>query len=295
MKKNLIKLMSIAIVSVIVTLFAFPAFPTYAQTLRVQVDGEFIYIPEGDQPPILVGDNVLLPFRAVAEALGSEVEWESSPINRANATGRFAYFPVTIGSNVIPFGIHDYLMPIPAQLVNGRVMVSMEAFEIMPIWVTWDSANYIVSIRTGTVALPNPPPDTWPVTSVNWPEHLPSHIPGSINLLPDSYFSSLIDLSSPMQFRHAFYAIPGEFMSLVRDYDGSWFDNLPTGYHDMLLMLFVQYFNISREVFDDTVNGMREFRMTRGTDLYDERHELPNADIIFTFDTDIIRYFYRRE
>ena len=32
-----------------------------------------------------------------------------------------------------------------------------------------------------------------------------------------------------------------------------------------------------------------------GLDISSETHELPNADIIFTFDPEIISYFYRRE
>ena len=55
--------------------------------------------------------------------------------------------------------------------------------------------------------------------------------------------------------------------------------------------------NISREDFDGAVQRMQELNddhIARGFSL-DEEREIPNGDIIFTFDMDIIRYFYRRE
>lgn len=66
----------------------------------------------------------------------------------------------------------------------------------------------------------------------------------------------------------------------------------------MPLMRFVQVHNISREEFDSALNILIEahewFDTLGFIDLSIEDYELPNADIIFTFDNEIIRYYYRR-
>lgn len=62
-----------------------------------------------------------------------------------------------------------------------------------------------------------------------------------------------------------------------------------------MLASFVEYFNINRVDFDEVIEEMRVSAITYGLDLTDEFYELPNADIIFTFNHDIIRYFYRRQ
>ena len=145
-------------------------------------------------------------------------------------------------------------------------------------------------------------PSTWPVNSTNWPEHLPQHTPGSIILYPEHLHSSDVDIATPMQFRIAFYTISADIMRLVEDVDEmwEWLDNMGhDGYQTMTLMRFVEHFNISREEFDTVVDRMREGledMAARGRiNINSELFELPNADIIFTFDNDIVRYFYRRE
>ena len=144
-----------------------------------------------------------------------------------------------------------------------------------------------------------------PVSSANWPLHLPRHVPGSI-LLDDPAGPAT---GLPRTHRHAFYMMYGEFDDLVEDEEMSeWFfefmdyfrtkrdagEPLPSHF-----MHFVQHFDISREAFDEAVELQRErflYEIERwDRDANSEVFELPNADIIFTFNEDIIRYFYRRE
>ena len=189
------------------------------------------------------------------------------------------------------------LLSIPAQMFNGNAMIPLRAVsEAAGMMVRWDGINHMADIFTGNAPNLWSNPATWSVNSTNWPEHLPSHAPGSITLRPESEFSGLIDLTWPMQFRYVFFGVPSEVLSLVDDerlYD--WVSTLEHNRGTMLLVSFVQYFDISREAFDTAVSRMETTRLSRGSDLTDEWNELPNADIIFTFDNDIIRYFYRRE
>ena len=104
----------------------------------------------------------------------------------------------------------------------------------------------------------------------------------------------------PMRFRWAFCGISGRFWNLVDGIDASqnFWENVHPKYPEneyMDLMLFVQHFNIPREDFDAVLNTYTEISLKNGWNLTDEFWELPNADIIYTFDNDIIRYYYRRE
>ena len=63
-------------------------------------------------------------------------------------------------------------------------------------------------------------------------------------------------------------------------------------------MRFVQHFEISRADFDLAIEETWRIQtplFEQGIFQMTESHEPPNADIIFTFDNDIIRHFYRRE
>lgn len=71
----------------------------------------------------------------------------------------------------------------------------------------------------------------------------------------------------------------------------------------MRLKAAIEYFNIPREAFDrayeETITNWYYMTLSewenRGLDFRDEWHELPNGDIIYTFDDEIINYFYRWE
>jgi len=129
-----------------------------------------------------------------------------------------------------------------------------------------------------------------------WPDHLPQHVPGSIRLHSD--IEGWLGMPYPAQHRYIFYSIPGIILGLIDDQNAlnEFLNALTEATHlyEMPLMLLVQHFNIPKEDFVEAIEESRARRIELGFDLYDELHELPNADIIFTFDNDIIRYFYRR-
>ena len=58
---------------------------------------------------------------------------------------------------------------------------------------------------------------------------------------------------------------------------------------------FIKYNNINQEAFLTAVQKMYERYLANGWDISDEAYELPNTDIIYTFDNDIINAYYRRE
>lgn len=68
---------------------------------------------------------------------------------------------------------------------------------------------------------------------------------------------------------------------------------------EMYLVSFVKHFKISREDFEAACEKKRlrfeELHNVNGHDISDEAHEIPNADIIYTFDNEIINEYYRRD
>ena len=273
----------------VLAFFAFASFATLPlvareQPIRIRTADGFMVIPHNEQPPIIVGEHILVPIRAVMEELGFYVSW-----NRQIQT---VSFEKPGYSALVQIGSYDMLINgniaqlyIPAQIMASRTMIPASTVsDVFGMEVRWCYITRVIDIIE-------------PITINYWPEHLPRYIPGSIILHPELHFESLIGAMYPMRFRAAFYYVCGEFMDLVGFDEASAF--LQTvgneSFEVMTLMRFVQHFNISREEFEAVVERLSAFHILRGLDSNDEWYELPNADIIFTFDNDIIRYFYRRE
>ncbi len=149
----------------------------------------------------------------------------------------------------------------------------------------------------GTPSVPIP---SDPIPSSDEPEEpipdLPKYVPGSIELQDQQY-----DLFPyERKYRNAYYTIWGEFTALLPEEEVSryydWFvnQNEATNHgefqEEMLLVSFVKEFNISREDFDAAVE---EFRKNNKNSTHHEDYEVPNADIIYTFDNEIINEYYR--
>ncbi len=63
----------------------------------------------------------------------------------------------------------------------------------------------------------------------------------------------------------------------------------------MLLVSFIKHFNITREQFDSAVEEFIKRNTEAGWDMTREENEVPNGDIIYTFDNKIINEYYRYE
>lgn len=131
--------------------------------------------------------------------------------------------------------------------------------------------------------------------------NLPEYKPGSIKLEPQDQD----DYSFTRKYRITYYQIGGEFMDLLsedaRQDFMNWADeeSKKNGYgehqNEMLLVSFVKRYNISRTDFDKAVKVYIDTRNKTGEDLYSEENEVPNGDIIYTFDNEIINHYYRYE
>ena len=127
---------------------------------------------------------------------------------------------------------------------------------------------------------------------------LPEYQPGSIQLEP----RESDDYHFLRKYRVAYYRIWGEYMDLLDDeqredlYDWLEEDSKNTNYgefrEEMLLVSFVKRYNITREDFDAAT---AKFTENSKDYINAEEYEVPNGDIIYTFDNEIINYYYRYE
>jgi len=261
----------------------------YAQTPSVLVDGKLVQIPDYDQHPVIVNNRTLVPLRAVMEALGFVVEWNSQTQTATLVNPKYEVvvqigrYDMLVNNNAVP-------LDVPAQIMGGRTMVPLRAIsEATGMEVIWEGFNNIAHILT-------------PITIDYWPEHLPPHVPGSV-VLGGGGGSDIVasGLLGQIRYRYVFYGIGSNFTALVEPSEfTAWrTDVWSRSENEMMLMEFVRYFDIQREDFDAAVTRRREALAPLAESglisFYDEEFELPNADIIFTFDQDIARYFYRRE
>ena len=112
--------------------------------IRILLNGEELVI---DVEPIIVGDRVLVPIRAIFEKLGAVVVWDDTEKNVL----------ILKDANSIEFEIDDTAvkvndvekyMDVPAQIFSGRTLVPLRFLsEELGYGVYWDEENRSVLIN----------------------------------------------------------------------------------------------------------------------------------------------------
>lgn len=144
-------------------------------------------------------------------------------------------------------------------------------------------------------------------SSEDYPESttLPVYVPGSVKLMDPLTAQGELEYKFVPTYRTAYYRLMGELIDLVDNEECiKWCDGFWQKYDwnepkEMMTVAFVKHFNISREDFEVAIEMRRksnvELDQKGAIDMNDERYELPNADIIYTFDNDIINTYYLRK
>lgn len=111
--------------------------------------------------------------------------------------------------------------------------------------------------------------------------------------------------TSKKKYRIVYYRIWGEFYSPLSEDELTdyykWVSSLKDKEEnakkqdEMLLVSFIKRYNITREEFDKCVEEFKKNKESMGFDLTEEEFEVPNADIIYTFDNDIINEYYKKK
>lgn len=129
---------------------------------------------------------------------------------------------------------------------------------------------------------------------------LPVYVPGSIKILPKEEVD-FADTFDP-HFRQAYYVLHDVYLDLVPEDEANSFLNAwddACDYEEdpaqMILVEFIKKFNIPRDQFDAATKKFISTSNELNLDMTEEMYEVPNGDIIYTFDYDIIKAYYARK
>ena len=101
-----------------------------------------------DQPPVMESDRVLVPFRAIYEALGAKVEWDNDS-QTVTATTENNTIVTRIDNKQITINGKPITLDVPARLIGGRALVPVRAVsEGLGAKVDWDNKKRQVIINT---------------------------------------------------------------------------------------------------------------------------------------------------
>lgn len=151
--------------------------------------------------------------------------------------------------------------------------------------------------------------DAWVAENRVIPDVIPEFVQGDMKVYSaeDSLKITPYNFSFLPTYRNIYYWAPTFLFDLVdRDACRAWHEEVvkPNEVNnvepqEMYIVSFVKHFKISREDFEAACEKKRlrfeEFHNVNGHDISDEAHEIPNADIIYTFDNEIINEYYRRD
>lgn len=129
-----------------VVLAAVTASPAAAQ-IGVEVNGRPVSF--GAVAPQRIGGRVLIPLRAVVEALGAEVNWDPSTQTIHGHKGERQFF-LRIGQRSASVNGESVGLDVPAQLISGNTMVPLRfVAEALGAEVEWNAATQQVVINGG--------------------------------------------------------------------------------------------------------------------------------------------------
>ncbi len=115
--------------------------------IKVILDGTALSF---DQPPVMLNDRVLVPLRAIFEALNADVEWNEST-STITSTKDDTVVIMQIGNNVFTVNGTEKELDVPPQLIGERTLVPVRAIaESFDCKVDWDNDTETVIITSGT-------------------------------------------------------------------------------------------------------------------------------------------------
>lgn len=112
-------------------------------TVRVVMDGIQL---EFDVPPQIIGGRTMVPFRAIAEALGVQVEWQGES-RTILAAGHGKSLKLVVGQKAAVVNGQERILEVEPQLVNDRTLVPLRLFsEAFGAKVGWDGDSRTVTV-----------------------------------------------------------------------------------------------------------------------------------------------------
>jgi hypothetical protein len=119
-----------------------------------------------------------------------------------------------------------------------------------------------------------------------------------ITFVPDKIKQNTFD--SHLAFRSIYYyGFDGVDELFAPGAIQNFLDDMGRGYKEypdeMVLLTMIKKYDLPKENLEEAIKRAAEDILSRGRNLSEESDELPNPDIIYTFDNEIINGYYRRE
>ncbi|WP_285860497.1 copper amine oxidase N-terminal domain-containing protein [Paenibacillus lutimineralis] len=131
----------------VVPLLLQPATAQAAKAITIYVDGVQL---KTDVPPVMVQGRVMLPLRAIFEALDARVYWNQKSQTVTGIKGDTTVV-LKIKSKVATINDQTVTLDVPAQTLRGRTMVPVRfVSEALGQDVGWNSRDQIVTIKSDT-------------------------------------------------------------------------------------------------------------------------------------------------
>ena len=151
--------------------------------------------------------------------------------------------------------------------------------------------------------------EEWIEANREIPSELPKFEAGDMKVYTaeEALKNSPYYITTPPEYRAVYYWLPSSISSYLvsREEAREWYvrydlpnEVLHSVPQEMTAVSFIKYFKIPKEEFLKACKATAERHQTLkneyGYDITDEGYEIPNADILYTFDNDIINDYYRR-
>lgn len=145
MKKYILTMVVLVIMMVLL-----PAPASGAQDIRIYLDGLPVV---SETAPVIMDGRVMVPFRAVAESLNAEVNWDPDP-QKVTAVREGMVVVLQIGNQTAWQNGQAVSLDRSPIIINGRTLIPLRFFaESLGCQVDWNGQTYEVSITSPRKAM----------------------------------------------------------------------------------------------------------------------------------------------
>lgn len=141
------------------------AMPAMAKNdIKVVLDGKTLSF---DVSPQIINDRTMVPLRAIFEALGASVDWNSKTKTVTSQKGS-TKIELTINSNIMYVNNSRVTIDAPACIIDDRTLVPLRAIsEAYSTEVNWDGNNKTVEMYSNDKVISTPKPTATPKPQSN--------------------------------------------------------------------------------------------------------------------------------
>ncbi len=137
------KLFYIILAAIFVLIFSMTAFAS--SIIKVNINGDTLSFTN---PPVIQNGTTLVPMRAIFEALGAEVNWDSKT-KTVTGTKNDTKILLTINCPNGKKNGQDIKLTVPAKIINGNTFVPLRFIsESFDCNIAWNNLTKIINITT---------------------------------------------------------------------------------------------------------------------------------------------------